>query len=359
MDNIDFALLDRFQRGLPLDPRPYAVIGSALGIGECDVIERLTRLAAGGVVRRVGAVLTPRHIGAGMLVAMAVPKRRLPDVAARVSALAAVNHGYARSHRYNLWFVVTAPDAARVGETVRDAEKFAGVPALRLSLIEAYHLDLGFSLGAATGGTAPARAEGAACALVPSPCERALLGELQEGLPLVARPYAALARAAGVSERAVCDILGGWLERGTIRRLGIIVDHHRLGYRANAMVVWDVPDHGIAALGARVAATGLTTLCYRRTRSAPEWPYSLYCMLHGRTRGAVRAQLERLEAACGLDAYPSQVLFCVRRYKQRAARYVETSEHGRDRPRDRQPAARRVSGRGVPVSRDRAGIGPR
>jgi siroheme decarboxylase len=356
MDKIDFALLDRFQRKFPLDPRPYAVIGAALGIAECDVIERLARLAADGMVQRVGAVLTPRHVGAGMLVAMAVPRRRLPDVAARVSALPAVNHSYARAHRFNLWFVVTAPDAARVDETVRGAEAIAGVPALRLSLIEAYHLDLGFALGAATGGTAPAREEAAAQPLAPTPCERALLGALQEGLPLVARPYAALARAAGMSERAVYDILGRWLERGTIRRLGIIVDHYRLGYRANAMVVWDVPDREIAAVGRRVAASGLTTLCYRRTRSAPHWPYNLYCMLHGKTRPAVRGQLDQLEAACGLDAYPSQVLFCARKYKQRGARYIEESKDGRDRPRDREPAARRVSGDGVSVPRNRAGL---
>ncbi len=359
MDRIDFALLDRFQRGFPLDPRPYAVIGRKLGICECDVLERLTRLAAGGVVRRVGAVLTPQHIGAGMLVAMAVPKRRLRDVAARVSALAAVNHSYARSHRYNLWFVVTAPDAGCVDETVRAAEAIAGVPALRLSLLEAYHLDLGFALGAATGATAPTRAESTAAPLALAPGEQRLLGVLQEGLPLVARPYAALARAADISERAVYDVLGRWLERGTIRRFGIIVDHHRLGYRANAMVVWNVPDDAIAAVGGRVAATGLTTLCYRRTRSAPDWPYNLYCMLHGKTRPAVRAQLERLEAACGLDAYPSQVLFCSRQYKQRGARYVETVEHGRDRPHDREPAAGRVPGHGVPVSRDRLGAGAR
>ena len=356
MDRIDLALLDRFQRGFPLDPRPYAVIGAALAIGEYDVIERITRLSAAGVVQRVGAVLTPRHIGAGMLVAMAVPKRRLPEVAARVSALRAVNHSYGRSHRFNLWFVVTAPDAARVEETVRSAEEIAGVPALRLPLLEAYHLDLGFALGAATGGTVPARAEAAAQPLAPNPCERALLGALQDGVPLVARPYAALARAAGMSERGVYDILGHWLERGTIRRLGIIIDHHRLGYHANAMVVWDVPDEKIAALGARVAATGLTTLCYRRTRS-PEWPYNLYCMLHGKTRPAVRGQLAQLEAASGVDEYPSQLLFCVRQYKQRGARYVENGEHGRDRPHDREPAAGRVPGHGVSVSRGRAELG--
>lgn len=357
MDKLDFALLDRFQRGFPLDPRPYAVIGTALGIAEYQVIERLTRLVQDGMVQRIGAVLTPRHVGAGMLVAMAVSKRRLPDIAARVSALPAVNHSYARAHPYNLWFVVTASDAAEVDESVRTAEAVAGVAALRFSLIEAYHLDLGFALGGTTGATAPARAEPPAERLDPTPAERALLVRLQEGLPLVARPYAALAHAAEMSERAVYDILGRWLDRGTIRRLGIIVDHHRLGYRANAMVVWDVPDQEIAALGRRIAASGLTTLCYRRTRSTPEWPYNLYCMLHGKTRPAVRGQLERLEAACGLMAYPSQVLFCARQYKQRGARYMEDSKHGRDRPRDREPAAGRVPGDGVSVPRDRTEFG--
>lgn len=357
MNPIDFALLNRFQRGFPLDPRPYAVIGAVLGISEHEAIERLARLAADGMVQRVGAVLTPRHVGAGVLVAMAVPKRRLTPVAARVSALAAVNHSYARAHQLNLWFVVTASDAEHLEKTVRAAESIARVPALRLPLVEAYHLDLGFVLGGATGATAPARAEPAAQPRLFSPDERALLAGLQQGLALAPRPYAALARVAGMSERTVYDILGRWLERGTIRRLGIIVDHHRLGYRANAMVVWDVPEGEVARVGRRVAATGLTTLCYRRARSAPLWPYNLYCMLHGKTRPAVSAQLARLQGACGLDAYPSQVLFCARQYKQRGARYMETTERGRDRPRDRESAPERVSGDGAPVSRDRAELG--
>ena len=32
------------------------------------------------------------------------------------------------------------------------------------------------------------------------------------------------------------------LESGVIRRLGAVPNHYRLGYQANGMSVWDVPD---------------------------------------------------------------------------------------------------------------------
>ena len=69
-----------------------------------------------------------------------------------------------------------------------------------------------------------------------------LLTAIQDGLPLDPRPYARVAEQAGLSEDEVITRLGRLAGEGVIRRFGVIVRHHELGYRANAMVVWDVPD---------------------------------------------------------------------------------------------------------------------
>jgi hypothetical protein len=58
LDTIDTRLLDEFQRGFPLEPRPFARIGLDLGLDEAGVIDRLARLSAGGAVARVGATGT-------------------------------------------------------------------------------------------------------------------------------------------------------------------------------------------------------------------------------------------------------------------------------------------------------------
>ena len=113
-----------------------------------------------------------------------------------------------------------------------------------------------------------------------------------------------------------------WVERRVINRVGVIVRHHELGYRANAMVVWDVPDNEVRSAGRCVATAPFVTLCYLRLRHLPEWRYNLYCMIHGRDRGQVLKQIGELRASRDLMRYPSEILFSRRRFKQRGARYL-------------------------------------
>jgi DNA-binding Lrp family transcriptional regulator len=151
--------------------------------------------------------------------------------------------------------------------------------------------------------------------------DRRLIAALSEGLPLVPKPYAALAEKVGLSEGEVIDGLKGLLGDGVIRRFGVVVRHHELGYRANAMVVWDVADEEIGDAGRRLAALPFVTLCYRRPRRLPAWPYNLFCMIHGRDRGEVEDLIERAAREADLGAAPREVLFSRRRFKQRGARY--------------------------------------
>jgi hypothetical protein len=91
------------------------------------------------------------------------------------------------------------------------------------------------------------------------------------------------------------------------------------------MAVWDVPDEQVSAIGAQLATEPAVTLCYRRKRHAPRWPYNLYCMLHGRDRGEVEATLASLRERAGLAAFPHAVLFSARCFKQRGARYAQAA----------------------------------
>lgn len=152
--------------------------------------------------------------------------------------------------------------------------------------------------------------------------DRRLIAVIQDGLPLKPRPYAEVGRALGVDEQTVIDRLRGFLDTGLIKRLGVVVRHHELGYTANAMVVWDVADDEIDEIGARLGMAPCVTLCYRRARSRPRWPYNLYCMIHGRDRQHVDACIDELRLDPGLKDRPHAVLFSARRFRQRGARYA-------------------------------------
>lgn len=154
----------------------------------------------------------------------------------------------------------------------------------------------------------------------------ALLHAVQDGLPMVAEPYAELGMRLGMSEGEV--LARFWLLQisGVIKRFGVVVRHHELGYRANAMVVWDIPDDQVKELGPRLGAASFVTLCYQRPRCLPVWPYNLFTMIHGRDRDEVLARVDELVVTHGLVDVSHDVLFSRRRFKQRGARYGASRE---------------------------------
>lgn len=326
-DRIDACLLNDFQRDFPLVARPFARLARELGCDEGRVIARLRDLLAAGTVSRVGAVFSPRRVGASTLAALKVAPQRLDRVASVVSAFPGVNHNYAREHAWNLWFVLSAPDAVSLARTLREIHRDTRSPLIALPLLTEYHIDLGFDLrSGARAARAAARVAGPQ--RLPAADELSLMVALQDGLPLRCRPFAAIARRAGLAESRVLEMLSGWHADGTLKRFGVVVRHHELGYRANAMCVWDVPDPLADHFGTRLAACEGVNLCYRRRRAGPDWNYNLYCMIHGRDHHQVRARIGEIGAACGLAAFPSDVLFSTRRFKQCGARYFADTAHG-------------------------------
>ncbi len=151
---------------------------------------------------------------------------------------------------------------------------------------------------------------------------QALIAAIQDGLPIVARPYAALADRLSVSEADVIDGIRALQASGRIKRFGVVVRHHELGFTANAMVVWDVPDDDVRRVGEQLGSFDCVSLCYRRPRRLPLWPYNLFTMLHGRDRASVLQRLHEIILMADLANIPHQVLFSTRRFKQRGARYV-------------------------------------
>jgi DNA-binding Lrp family transcriptional regulator len=168
--------------------------------------------------------------------------------------------------------------------------------------------------------------------------DQALLRAIEDGLPLVARPYAELGARLDMSEGEVLARIWLLRESGVIKRFGVVVRHRELGYRANAMVVWDVPDERVGAVGLELGRVAFVTLCYRRPRRPPDWPYNLFTMIHGRDRDQVLARVAQMTQQFGLDGIQHQVLFSGRRFKQCGARYgVGSPPQPRLRQRARMP----------------------
>jgi len=143
---LEKVLLNDYQHDFPLVPEPFALIARQCGVSEQEVLATLRSLQQRGLISRVGPVFTPNRAGASTLAAMEVPEHDLAAVAGLVSSFEEVNHNYQREHAYNLWFVVTAPGAARVREVLDSIERSTGLPVLDLPLERSFHIDLGFPL---------------------------------------------------------------------------------------------------------------------------------------------------------------------------------------------------------------------
>jgi DNA-binding Lrp family transcriptional regulator len=150
--------------------------------------------------------------------------------------------------------------------------------------------------------------------------DRKLVAATQQGLPLVARPYAAVAEATGMTEGEVIARLSRLLSDGAIRRIGAIPNHYTLGLTANGMSVWDVDDAVVEEIGAVVGALDAVTHCYLRPRHLPDWPFNLFAMVHGHSRDEVLAEVAELARLIGPAARAHDVLFSTRILKKAGLR---------------------------------------
>jgi DNA-binding Lrp family transcriptional regulator len=322
-ETLDFRLLNDFQRNFPLCPAPFAELAVKLGVAEGVVLHMLEQLRREGKISRVGAVFAPKRIGASTLAAIAVPPDRLGAVAEIINRFPEVNHNYEREHRYNLWFVVTAGSEGRLQAVLAAIEQATGLPVLKLPLLHEFHIDLGFALDGRCEKKSPAPPSRAFVAPTTlGELEHRLVRVLQEGLPLFIRPFSVLASRVGCEESEVLERIRRWCEEGVIKRFGVVVRHRELGYTANAMLVQDVPDETVARVGEALADEPGVTLCYRRPRVQPDWPYNLFCMIHGQARSEVEAKIAELRERHALLDYAHDTLFSLTRFKQRGARYA-------------------------------------
>ena len=150
--------------------------------------------------------------------------------------------------------------------------------------------------------------------------DRRIVLATQAGLPLDARPYHWLASELGVEPDVLMERFRVMLNEGRIRRIGGVPNHYRLGYSANGMSVWDVPDEDIRDIGKQVGELDIVSHCYHRPRHLPGWPYNLFAMVHGHSQEEVRGKVEQIAQLLGDKASQHDVLFSTRILKKTGLR---------------------------------------
>ena len=324
LDRMDRRLIDACQLDFPIREEPFAEIAGRLHCEASEVLRRFIVLMRRGVVSRIGPVLAPGRVGASTLAAMTVPEARLEWVAEWVNRYRAVDRIREREHELNLWFVITARNAGEIYDVLADIRGRTGLDVLDLRLERVYDVDLEHPLRrqppcgrhlAAEDPCPPGRGR-----QLDAPDLR-LVGAVQDGLALTARPYGVVADQIGLSETQVMERLRRLRDEGVIAHMGVVLCRHELGYSANAMVALEVPRARVDFVGERLARVAPQTRIYRRTRRPPVWPYNLCCTFHGRDRAEVTGQVSALLPAEAGDLRRT-VLFGRRRFQRHDALYA-------------------------------------
>ncbi|MCP4007696.1 MAG: Lrp/AsnC family transcriptional regulator [bacterium] len=307
------------QHAVPFSERPFAEIGTELGIPEPEVLEFLQKWSEQGTLREISAVLEGSALGYdSALVAGRVAEERLAEVVAILNDHPTITHNYLRDHEYNLWYTIAAPFAPGVDAHIAALSSACGTAFHALRRTETFKIGVNFDLRTRQNHTevAPPSETGAVRLTDES---RRLFRALQTPAPLVLRPFAELASACGTDEATLIafgrEHLGGAIRRyvGTLR-------HRKLGVRANAMTVWCAPSQRSSELGAILAAAPEVSHCYARN-PIEGFPYTLYSMIHGPDLQACEVVAARLADKLQLAREDYRLLVSLEEYKKIRLRY--------------------------------------
>jgi siroheme decarboxylase len=150
--------------------------------------------------------------------------------------------------------------------------------------------------------------------------DRKIIEATQAGLPVTIRPYHAIADQLELDPELVMHRFQNLQENGIIRRIGVVPNHYKLGYRANGMTVWDVPDEMIINFGNKIGALDFVSHCYHRPRHLPDWPYNLFAMVHAHNKETTNQYIDVIADILGDANRQHTVLYSTRILKKTGMR---------------------------------------
>jgi DNA-binding Lrp family transcriptional regulator len=318
LDAIDRRLLNQIQKEFPLTARPFAAIGQQLEIGEEEALARTRHLKEAGIIRQISAIFDSRSLGySSTLVAMDIDEEQIDESAAGISEHPGVSHNYRRNHNYNLWFTITLPPGSDLEAEVSalsqqaEARKTRMLPALRL-------FKIGVELDLEQGANAAEKKRIRQPERPFAERDFAYVRVLQQDLPLDAAPFQGWASSLDLLEDELFTRAQEFIDSGVMRRFAAVLRHRKVGFLANGMVCWRVPEERLPDLGYQLASYPQVSHCIQRA-VYPDWPYGVYCMIHAASREKCEETARQMSLDIGIDDYI--ILYSTKEYKKERVKY--------------------------------------
>lgn len=151
-----------------------------------------------------------------------------------------------------------------------------------------------------------------------SKLDKNIISLISQDIPLVKEPFKKLSLKLGIKQDLLLKRLEFYKKKDLLRKFCASLNHRKIGFEYNAMVVWNVPDKLINRIGNLIAGYPQVTHCYQREK-ASDWNYNLYSMLHGRSKKECLDVVKDISKKIGCREY--KILFSSQEFKKTAARY--------------------------------------
>lgn len=313
-------LLNRIQKDIPIVQRPYRVLAEEVGLTEQAALDILREVKAEGVLRQVSAIFDTRTLGyKSSLVAAEYAEDQLDAGAEVVNGHPGVSHNYKRNHAFNLWYTIAVPPESDLEAHVQKLHELSGAKVTRLMpTLHLFKIGVEFDMTGKEDWNAKARpqytAEQRNIGYEVSDLDRAFVLEFQKDLPITEEPYADACAALGLTIDELAAHAQKMKAAGALRRVSAVFRHQKAGFTFNAMGVWAVPQERVAEVGRQMAEFKAVSHCYLRP-TYPEWPYTIFTMVHGRSKEEAFGKIAAIEqeVAPGID---HAILYSTKEYKK-------------------------------------------
>jgi len=328
MDKLDKELLNEIQWTFPLVTRPFDAIAKKFDTTPEIIKERLKNLKEIGVLRQLSAIFDTRKLGyTSSLVAMEIEHDKLEYVASQINRHPGVSHNYEREHQFNLWFTLAVPPGADLQTEVDKFNVLKGIKKVRmLPTLQLFKIGVKLDMvDEKKHEIAPTekKKEIKNVKFEPTEQDKDFIRELQKDMEIIDEPFVKAANNLGITENELFETMKHYEDIGVMRRFAAILRHRQIGFTANGMIVWKVPEDRISEVGEKLGAFPQVSHCYERPTYA-DWPYNVFSMIHCKTHDEAHDVAKTIQDQINVPDY--DILFSCREFKKvRVEYFVEKS----------------------------------
>ncbi len=314
-------ILYELQKNFPLVERPFETMAKSLNIDENEVIDTVKKAKEEGIIRQISAIYDTKRLGyESSLVAFEVDKADINGAVEILNSHPGISHNYERDHRFNIWFTIALPPDSRFKlqksvellAELSKAKEFIILPTLKLFKIMV-KMD---TTGKASKKESLKKREYKDMKL--SSLHKEIIKYTQEDLKISKEPFKESIEKIGLDYDRFFSILNELKSAGVMRRYAAILAHRKAGFKANAMVVWDIDEKKADEIGEKVASFSAVSHCYLRPKF-DNWPYNLFSMIHAKTKDEIDEIVKEIKSE--IEYEDNLYLYSTREFKKVRVKY--------------------------------------